>query len=175
MTPQDYLDKYGDLAKWLIHKRYHDADDRLDAFQEVAMIICERIDQLNNMPADRAKRYILHSTKYCWLKWYKHTKRNILQHRTLGQDDEKATLDWLFESNKYRPDRFYDSELKWRAHREDLQDQMDEWNSVKNVIAGIQRTARNFGKRNKSNGGNLFYTAFNTAIKGLNNGKKHKR
>ena len=169
MTPQDYLDKYGVLVKWMIHKRFHDIDDRQDAFQEVAMIICERIEKLNTMDETAVKRYLLHSTKYCWLKWYKHTKLNILQHRTLGQDDEKATLDWLFESNKYRPDRFYDSELKWRQHRENLEDQMEAWAEVKKQIKRIENIGKFFGR---STGVNILNNAYKM---GRINGKRSKK
>ncbi len=169
MTPQDYLDKYGALVKWMIHKRFHDIDDRQDAFQEVAMIICERIEKLNTMDETAVKRYLLHSTKYCWAKWYTGFKQNVLRNSKPIDDDTDKSLDWLFSSSQFRPDYFYDRKLKWRQHRENLEDQMEAWAEVKKQIKRIENIGKFFGR---STGVNILNNAYKM---GKINGKRSKK
>lgn len=144
MTPAEYIEKYSGLIKWVIrHKTSLMYDEYDDRFQDVAMVICTKIDKLNAMEPRDAKRYIVYTA--C-RRPFRHTWGNAkfmcIQDMGKWREQNGKTsgdgLEWLEVGEKYRPDSPYWKYMEIRQRREDAEDQLEQYKKLKKAAKQAQ-------------------------------------
>lgn len=149
MTVEEWIDACRKLIWYGIRKKTNLMwDEQEDRFQDVCMVICEKIDKLNNMPEKQAKMYIYWSTvrmpkRHTWGNAKFMTlldadkRRKELSGR--GIEEKEDPLAWLDDGGKYRPDSEYWEYLRRRERRENAQDQLEQYKIIKKLCAGVHK------------------------------------
>lgn len=154
MTVEEYVVKYQRYIWWMIrHLTNLDPDDQQDRFQDVCMVICEKIDKLNSMSNAAARKYIGFTAyrmpqRHTWGNGKFMTIQDWDKWRDQHKDSKESAdgLDWIGVGGKYRPDSEYWDCLERREKRELAEDAV-ELNKQFIKLTGRIKRAAVYGKR----------------------------
>ena len=149
MTVEEYVVKYQRYIWWMIrHRTNLDPDDQQDRFQDVCMVICEKIDKLNSMSNAAARKYIGYTAyrmpqRHTWGNGKFMTIQDWEKWRDQHKDSKESAdgLDWIGVGGKYRPDSEYWDYLARREKRELAEDTVELNKQFMKLTGRIKRAA----------------------------------